>query len=1048
MSRRSAATTLALATLALPACGGSDDDSASKSREDPNLVKIETPAEGGLAKSQDVEVRIRTAADAEDVQVVLDTKPVTERFGPPRDGVRSARLRLPRGVNRIYARARSGDREGFDSARFTVARRDRGMVSLGTPEAGSAPKVSLPRGASHVEAKLNGKPLKRSVLDGDQGAPDADDGLRHGANRLSVTAATSDGRYDTQSKSFSVARSRPLAGAGIPQRGQVGRKVKLNARGSRPSAQGGQLTYSWRVASSPDGSKPKLENPDSAQPQLVPDRPGRYAVQLRVSEAGKPAGPPDTVVVSAEPKIKPIGWRLATIPSGGGGIKLNGKVPTANGSSASGGNWIQLVVLERGTLKVKVARPINTNQASDLSQAIDDAKQSQQQGDDQLVVLTGAGKQTSLSSQQLSVLRSAWSTLGGTLKQFGPSKNQGPGFGSGQWSIVGTPGLSQGAAQQSYGIAAGEGQAAGGMSGLLEKDMNNLYSFVYDQYIPFDTAASGGQISVGGQTYSPQASDGENGFHLLALDPGSLNKIFEQTYVTAADGFTPKPAATTALAEKLDSLAGGRQALVVLQSVGSPQPLESTWTSKLSPAIAKLGGTQDVVNNLNGSGGYTLVANTRSPDRFATEQSQPMTGKPARITGVLSRNPRGQLGASYASPDSGYDFGLFETAYGPGKPFPAWPNATQERIYPVMSQLSEVGPQTDDLRANYWLNVSEQWTTSSVNDIKQNQVEAQLGQQVSTTDFNAVQSQLAQEILWVKEIRAWVGDVKSIYLTAGLPNSVTITKDASTILQNLNPPSTGSDVATQVIGTLSEALFVSTYFAAEAVAPEIGVIAGGLGIVAAIGTTTGESKGEPLSAAIETEARDLGSQLQQRYQQVSKQLPRLADILVSDYGKLETAGKAVQDQWSFDTDSENASGAALKKTTQRTIWKTLFPIAYRDDTLNPTNLNTDPKQARDYKCVVDEGNAGYTGKPYSSEPDGGQEYIRTGFKGKQRQSRLHAFGVKGGSPHDDGFRVPNSKVTDPLFSRDKENPLAAGFFKLEFFDRYPKSQQVHCEGGN
>ena len=77
----------------------------------------------------------------------------------------------------------------------------------------------------------------------------------------------------------------PVANAGTDQNAMVGAVVRLDGRGSR----GKDLTYKWRLAARPDGSRARLVGAESATPSLQPDREGLYKVSLQVVEDGRPS---------------------------------------------------------------------------------------------------------------------------------------------------------------------------------------------------------------------------------------------------------------------------------------------------------------------------------------------------------------------------------------------------------------------------------------------------------------------------------------------------------------------------------------------------------------------------------------------------------------------------------------------------------------------------------------------------------------------------------------------------------------------------------------
>lgn len=88
----------------------------------------------------------------------------------------------------------------------------------------------------------------------------------------------------------------PVANAGSDQTVPVNAEVTLDGRAST-DADGNALTYAWRLANAPAGSQTILRDSTSAQPTLIPDKPGDYGAELVVND-GQANSVPDTVTVS------------------------------------------------------------------------------------------------------------------------------------------------------------------------------------------------------------------------------------------------------------------------------------------------------------------------------------------------------------------------------------------------------------------------------------------------------------------------------------------------------------------------------------------------------------------------------------------------------------------------------------------------------------------------------------------------------------------------------------------------------------------------------
>jgi hypothetical protein len=75
----------------------------------------------------------------------------------------------------------------------------------------------------------------------------------------------------------------PLAAAGADRQGPTGTSVLLDGRGSS-DPEGQQLTYHWRFAATPVGSRAVLFGADSFLASFTPDTAGDYFIELNVSD--------------------------------------------------------------------------------------------------------------------------------------------------------------------------------------------------------------------------------------------------------------------------------------------------------------------------------------------------------------------------------------------------------------------------------------------------------------------------------------------------------------------------------------------------------------------------------------------------------------------------------------------------------------------------------------------------------------------------------------------------------------------------------------------
>lgn len=101
----------------------------------------------------------------------------------------------------------------------------------------------------------------------------------------------------------------PRANAG-PDRGAVpGRAIMLDGTASRDPNHT-PVTFSWRIASQPSGSRPILANPTTATPTFTADVPGVYTVALTVSDGSLTSAPDQlniTVATGNQPPVANAG---------------------------------------------------------------------------------------------------------------------------------------------------------------------------------------------------------------------------------------------------------------------------------------------------------------------------------------------------------------------------------------------------------------------------------------------------------------------------------------------------------------------------------------------------------------------------------------------------------------------------------------------------------------------------------------------------------------------------------------------------------------------
>jgi hypothetical protein len=105
---------------------------------------------------------------------------------------------------------------------------------------------------------------------------------------------------DTVAITVHQANRTPVAAAGPDQQVNVGVIVQLNGTESS-DPDNDLLTYTWTIASAPADSLAALSDPSSAAPQLEPDQPGAYVLQLIVSDGRADSAADSVRIVAAIP---------------------------------------------------------------------------------------------------------------------------------------------------------------------------------------------------------------------------------------------------------------------------------------------------------------------------------------------------------------------------------------------------------------------------------------------------------------------------------------------------------------------------------------------------------------------------------------------------------------------------------------------------------------------------------------------------------------------------------------------------------------------------
>jgi hypothetical protein len=982
-------------------------------------LRITSPANGGLATRTPVRMVVRTSSAR--FRAWLGSTVVTGLFrrrGSTRVATVGLGRRLHYGVNVLSVLTTdSSGRTSFKFSRFVVGRRAPALLNASGPSRSAAPVgVRATTGLGAVfTARLNGRRADAAFIQGNGGGRSAllaaNHGLRFGRNTVRIVVYNErSGFFDVETRTVNVPRTRPLVGAGNDQFRWTGTRATLSGLASRPFRPGDRLAYRWRLIRRPRGSNTVLQNVTSSQPSLVPDQRGRYVARLTVSEPCPAAGrgaaaqtcrSSDTVTVIVGASL-PIGSQLQTRDASGA-IRVDGQTRVAGGENGA------YAVFDRDTLQPReqdsgtfqyTAASIGTVE-SKIRALVSNPPRA-------LVVINGT---SGVPSELVDRVNGIIGNLGAAAFDKGRLAAKDAG-----WSVVGTAGAPAGSASQDLELASDPGKPAvpGAMNGYLQANpANHYYGFAPQDAVAFDTVPSGqpdrgSTVTIGGKSYTATLpASATAGFHVLVLDARSLQLLQERVFTAVgqeADFLNLLTAQATAPSRPL----------VVIQSIGSPKPGTDPRWNDIANRIEQLGGTAAVFNGLNGLGGYTLVG--RPGAGQLAEASTAVTGRPGRLVGDLARTRdygyEPLLSASTPQPSQE----LLAIASQAPKPWPDINAAANQYI------TTTLGYSGTDLRRLFYADyaTSTAWTKRQ-NDVRTLPYPGD-GRGFDSTAFQAAKDELADEIGAVVEVEDYVTRLRSPF-TEGTKEHVSL-QQISLDIQKIFAPKPGID-ASPAFQIMSKLFGVA---ADEFKIPEFKVAGQVAGAMAYLKYLP-RPKGEDILGKLQSQADQLGADLDIRYDAAKQAMTQLGLILVSDYGKLSTIGGSIlhgippkvhSDSWLLPPDPD-AIKTPLVKAAKSLFFSTLMRTVW--DTWDVRGVGN----ARDWYCVhtvkVLKETHRYNIHLWDSVPDPGQFRAITGFAaGGAPQAVQRALGIPNTLVYLQHAKGPPDSLVRPLFNPIDRDP--------------------------
>jgi hypothetical protein len=813
---------------------------------------------------------------------------------------------------------------------------------------------------------------------------------------LGVSASVATATPTGQVKATKSSHVRVFGGWRAPQ-ARVGHVASLSAGTLPQAAPGVRIGYRWTIVSKPKGSRARVSGSSSAHPNLRPDRPGRYVLQ--VTTGPLPAGSGNArlsrctrncktrrITVTATIPAGPLGVAVDTISYGSDGWGVQVGSPGAPGSqfyaAPDQSDALQLLVLDRATL----ALVQNESFANDSAGVEALALAMSSLSDSDLVAITkpdplvtntpddpspGVWINSALARigaspvpAEVSTGNAAWSQLGGCSA----------------FSAIGVPGLPMGQAHVNPCVAStnDQGYLGGELQGYFRQDLSNEqnYAFVDDTRVPFDTGdptADPAVVTVGSsepgspvpqQTFTSANLQGGAGFFVVVLDAGSANRWDQYTFPADDEGLSN-------MADALSGWTDNPNALVIVRSIGKVGAPASSDTvgvqawDQIASELQRFGASQFYLDALNGGSNseYAQVGpegGVGYPSPWAQVATTEGSGT-GRLTGLLARDNSAQF-----YPSESYDPTTLKDTDRPlagtlpgiiSLPPSAWPDRDTQADQNVLACVAQNLDLQMPIESNYTnLNLANNWSGWAA-EIEDSSFEQKLTGDSACGPFTQPDATTV-----IGQLQTEFNDVATVdTLIANLQKPLVDSQGNATQIQSIteqvdNDLATTSSAQTTVDGKAiaSDLLWlVSGLPGVDVISGPLNILAGGLAL--ADDANNNDSGVNLPDDQIATTGADLGNQLEEQYTTSIAGLGNMGNILVSDWTKLQdaaqnaTASDGAAANWSFTDKQLTQAANVLLLSTRRTAYETLFPITYSLYRLQ--NGDDSVQSASQYTCA-------------------------------------------------------------------------------------------------
>jgi hypothetical protein len=850
------------------------------------------------------------------------------------------------------------------------------------------------------------------------------DGLHAGSNKLRIRA-TRAGVVSKVTRTVKVPGWALLAEAGE----DVGSYTHIHAGVGAPPAPGanpaGSVDYRWSIADAPKGADATVTDAGDPEAELRTQDPGTYVLQEEANPEGD--GVPtsfDQVTVSVAPKDPPIGAPINTLDA-------NGAIVIAGQSYGGTTDGTSYVVLERTTRNVIESGTVN-NDAVGMNRLNELANRYGAGGNYmRYLMIVSSSKGVPAEPDAFAALLKKLGVALPSQETFQSVKANLP------FSVIGIPGAPAGAATTRF-PGNFNPPVPAAITGYLQTnqavdaDSTPLYEYVSGDQPEFstktpDSTATADNMVVGGQTYSGSLPAGATaGLHVVVLESLTLRQISNQVLVTNGTGNarTLQAQAAKELASAIEKPGGP---LVLVQSIGKPSAAGPEWQGIVNPLV-RLGANPELVNALNGSTEYALVArlgSTAPPAEASTAYDKgPYEAPnlpPAALIGTLARSrtsnyvPNVSGTPTANDPEGGINLALDKIAYQPAQAWPALPGgsaadtAKAERLICEKMKFCLGANSCPTLRECFWQRYGEDWTEKLTQLQAVNYPGASSGYSQET--FEAVKGELFDETADVAHVKHYLAQLQEPFEKSDLSSYIDLQAISKNIYDSVQPPPQDNSTSF-ALGLVGKIVALG-----GAIPPPGRYAAAGLSAVFGLASYLSDKGGQPiLGAEITARSSELAGELVNRIAMARKTSLNLGMMIVSDYGKLTASDGHISTDWALPADIKPAVDA-YRASAKQWFWEALIPTAYpylirANNANNATGLNCESDVWR-----------------FPNQPDMFQMNATVGYDTNGNPINGIFFFTKGIG---DGASPPSS-IGDEMFRpRSGPNP-GLGIEKLRFF---------------